>query len=439
MTDTIFAVASGRGPAGISVIRASGPASRMVFESLAGRLPEPRRAVLRQLKAPNGLVIDEALCLWLPGPNSFTGEDGVEFHCHGASSVIALMLQCLGTITNCRLAQPGEFSRRAFDNGRMDLAAIEGLADLIDSETEHQRQQAVRQMMGGLSREIDQWRDDLIGILALFEAELDFADEGDVDGQVLNRAEQELLAVSARMARVLALGDRGERLREGLTVVLAGPPNSGKSTLLNALARRDVAIVSPIAGTTRDIVEARLDLGGYAVTLLDTAGMRETVDPVEQEGVRRMLARAETADIVVWLNSAAEDQSEPPVSLTSPGVKVLRVVTQIDRVSTAPAAFAISAVTGAGIDPLVQRLTELAAEQSARGDEGVILTRARHRQAVGVATMAVDRALAILKSAGTELVAEEVRLAVRSIGEITGHVGVEDVLDQVFSQFCIGK
>ena len=439
MTDTIFAVASGRGPAGISVIRVSGPSSCFVFETLAGQLPEPRRAVLRRLKTEDGLLIDEALCLWLPGPNSFTGEDGVEFHCHGAASVIALMLKTLGMITNCRLALPGEFSRRAFENGRMDLAAIEGLADLIDSETEHQRQQAVRQMMGGLSREIDRWREDLIGILALFEAELDFADEGDVDGYVLKRAEQELLAVSAKMARVLALGDRGERLREGLTIVLAGPPNSGKSTLLNALARRDVAIVSPIAGTTRDIVEARLDLGGYAVTVLDTAGMRETVDPIEQEGVRRMLARAETADIVLWLSSATETPSEPPVFLTRPEIQVVRVTTQTDRASPPPAALAISAVTGEGIDSLVQRLTELAAEQSARGDEGAILTRARHRQAVGMAAIAVDRALAILGSAGTELVAEEVRLAVRSIGEITGHVGVEDVLDQVFSQFCIGK
>ena len=439
MTDTIFALASGRGPAGISVIRVSGPSSRLVFETLAGGLPEPRRSVLRRLKSPDGLVIDEALCLWLPGPNSFTGEDGVEFHCHGATSVIALMLQCLGKIPNCRLAQPGEFSRRAFDNGRMDLAAIEGLADLIDSETEHQRQQAVRQMMGGLSREIDQWREDLIGILALFEAELDFADEGDVDGHVLKKAEQELFAVSAKMARVLALGDRGERLREGLTIVLAGPPNSGKSTLLNALARRDVAIVSPIAGTTRDIVEARLDLGGYAVTVLDTAGMRETADPIEQEGVRRMLARAETADIVLWLNSATEGPNEPPLSLMRPGIHIVRVVTQIDRGSTRPEALAISAVTGAGIDSLVERLTALAADQSARGDEGAILTRARHRQAVGKAATAVDRALAILASAGTELVAEEVRLAVRSIGEITGHVGVEDVLDHVFSQFCIGK
>jgi len=349
------------------------------------------------------------------------------------------MLKTLGAVEDCRLALPGEFSRRAFDHGRMDLAAIEGLADLIDSETEQQRQQALRQMMGGLSREIDHWRDDLIGILALFEAELDFADEGDVDGQIIQKAQVELSSVRAKMERVLALGDRGERLREGLTIVLAGPPNSGKSTLLNALARRDIAIVSPIAGTTRDIVEARLDLGGYAVTLLDTAGMRETDDPIEQEGVRRMLQRAELADIVLWLNSAACVAEPPPSSLMRSGVKLIPITTQIDRVTGDVSSLGVSAVTGLGIDSLVERLTELSIEQSASGQEGAILTRARHRQAVSIALEALDRALAILPLKDVELVAEEVRLALRSIGEITGHVGVEDVLDQLFFQFCIGK
>jgi tRNA modification GTPase len=241
------------------------------------------------------------------------------------------------------------------------------------------------------------------------------------------------------MERVLALGDRGERLREGLTIVLAGPPNSGKSTLLNVLARRDIAIVSPIAGTTRDIVEARLDLGGYAVTLLDTAGMRETDDPIEQEGVRRMLERAELADIVLWLNSAACEAVLPPASMVRSGIKLIEITTQIDRITGDTASLGVSAVTGAGIDWLVERLTELSVEQSASGQEGTILTRARHQQAVSRALEALKRALTILPFKRVELVAEEVRLALRSIGEITGHVGVEDVLDQLFFQFCIGK
>ena len=439
MTDTIFAVATGRGQAGVAIIRVSGPASRLVFERLAGPLPRPRHAVLRKLRTEQGLLIDETLCLWFAGPTSFTGEDCVEFHCHGSVSVIALMLETIGRIPDCRLAEPGEFSRRAFQNGRMDLSAIEGLADLIDSETEQQRQQAIRQMMGGISRETDGWRDQLIGILALFEADLDFSDEKDVDGAVLDRAQTQLRDLSRAMMQVLAQADRGERIREGLTVMLAGPPNSGKSTLLNALARRDVAIVSPIAGTTREIVEARLDLGGFAVTVLDTAGMRVTDDPIEREGVRRMLARSEAADLVLWLTSSVGSQDPAPLELQSLGDRFIPVTTQIDRGKAKAFDLGVSAVTGAGMDRLIRRLTDIAARDAASSSESVILTRARHREAVIEAKAAVDRALAGLQRVGTELVAEDIRLAVRAIGRITGHVGVEAILDHVFSQFCIGK
>ena len=439
MTDTIFAVATGRGQAGVAIIRVSGPASGLVFERLAGPLPRPRHAVLRKLRTEQDLLIDETLCLWFAGPTSFTGEDCVEFHCHGSISVIALMLETIGRMPDCRLAEPGEFSRRAFQNGRMDLSAIEGLADLIDSETEQQRQQAIRQMMGGISRETDGWRDQLIGILALFEADLDFSDEKDVDSAVLDRAQTQLGDLSRAMMQVLAHADRGERIREGLTVMLAGPPNSGKSTLLNALARRDVAIVSPIAGTTRDIVEARLDLGGFAVTVLDTAGMRTTDDPIEREGVRRMLARSEAADLVLWLTSSVGTQEPAPLELQSLGDRFIPVTTQIDRGKTKALDLGVSAVTGVGMDRLIRRLTDIASKDAASSSESVILTRARHREAVIEAKAAVDRALAGLQRVGTELVAEDIRLAVRAIGRITGHVGVEAILDHVFSQFCIGK
>jgi len=438
VTDTIFALATGRGAAGLAVIRVSGPKAFFILQSLAGDGVDARRATLRLLRS-QGTVIDEAVCLWFPGPASFTGEDCVEFQCHGAQSVLALMLKTLAGFDGCRLAEPGEFSRRAFENGRMDLAAIEGLGDLIDSETEYQRQQAVRQMMGGLSREIDQWRSDLIAVLALFEADLDFSDEGDIDGRVLDLAEARLKAVRDRMVVALASSGRGERLREGLTVVLAGPPNSGKSTLLNALARRDVAIVSSIAGTTRDIVEARLDLSGYPVTILDTAGMRETLDPIENEGIRRMLARAEAADLVLWLSSALEVETPPPVSIRQLGDRVVTVLTHRDQADVSQKGLAISAISGIGMDDLIRFLTDRAAHTLATGEEGVVLTRARHQDAVVEAEAAINRALVVLHSTGTELVVEEVRLAMRAIGRITGHVGVEDVLDQLFSHFCIGK
>jgi tRNA modification GTPase len=321
----------------------------------------------------------------------------------------------------------------------MDLVQAEGLADLIDSETEKQRQQAIRQLTGGLSREVDQWRAELIAILALFEAELDFSDEGDVDAGILNEAASRLLNLKGQMVRVLATGDRGERLREGVTVVLAGAPNAGKSTLLNALAQRDIAIVSPLPGTTRDIVEARLDLGGYPVTVLDTAGLRISADEIEQEGVRRMLARAEAADIVVWLRTVEEIEAELPKELREISGRLLPVITQIDKRLVEADDLGLSALTGDGMDEFVQVVTELVRDRIGQSGEGAVLTRARQREAVTEAVESVDRALTILHSAGTELVVEEVRIAMRAIARVTGHVGVEDILDRLFSQFCIGK
>ena len=439
MSDTIFAVATGRGKSGLSVIRVSGPDASLALAVFNIGPLEPRRATLCRLRAADAEIIDEALCLWFPGPDSFTGEDTLEFQCHGAVSIVARMLELLGRVPGFRLARPGEFSRRALDNGRMDLVQAEGLADLIDSETEQQRQQAIRQLTGGLSREVDQWRSELIAILALFEADLDFSDEGDVDSGVLSEAEFRLSQLKGQMVKVLATGDRGERLREGVTIVLAGAPNAGKSTLLNALAQRDIAIVSSIPGTTRDIVEARLDLGGYPVTVLDTAGLRISADEIEQEGVRRMLARASAADIVVWLRSAKEIDSGLPTEFgTLPGF-VLSVITQIDKGAPETEGLKISALTGEGMDVFLQALTELVADRIGQSAEGAVVTRARQREAVAEAVESVDRSLAILHSAGTELVVEEVRISMRAIARVTGHVGVDDILDRLFSQFCIGK
>jgi len=439
VSDTIFAVATGRGKSGLSVVRVSGPKAQLALDGLSVGTLLPRRAALRSLKTPDGRVIDQALCLWFPAPASFTGEDTVEFHCHGAISVVALLLESLGKLPEFRLAQPGEFSRRALDNGQMDLAQAEGLSDLIDSETEQQRQQAIRQLAGGLSREVDQWRAELIAILALFEASLDFSDEGDVGAGVLNEVGSRLSNIRHQMAKVLATGDRGERLREGVTIVLAGAPNAGKSTLLNVLAQRDIAIISSIPGTTRDIVEARLDLGGYPVTVLDTAGLRISSDEIEQEGVRRMLARAEAADIVVWLRAAEESAADLPMELAGIAGLLVPVITQIDKLPVEAGDLRISALTGEGMDEFLEVLTERVADRLGQNGEGAVLTRARQREAVSEAVESVDRTLAILHSAGTELVVEEVRMAMRAMARVTGHVGVDDILDQLFSQFCIGK
>jgi tRNA modification GTPase len=439
VSDTIFAVASGTGKSGVSVIRISGPQAKHALDYLTSQPLEPRRASVRRLMTPDGGVIDEALCLWFPAPNSFTGEDCVEFHCHGALSITALMLETLGSLPDFRLALPGEFSRRAFDHGRMDLSEIEGLADLIDSETEQQRQQAIRQMTGSLGREIDRWRTDLISILSLFEAELDFSDEGDVGSGLIDEAERRLKRLRNELERSLASASHGERIRDGISILLAGPPNAGKSTLLNVLAKRDVAIVSAIPGTTRDLVEVRLDLGGFAVTLLDSAGLRDSSDVIEQEGVRRMLQRAETAEIVLWLYPPDKMDLVEPSVLSERASLVLPVATQIDRLADRPKGLAVSALTGEGIPDLIEALTGKIRELSETSNEGAVLTRARHREAVSEARLSIDRALAALHGDGIELVVEDIRLAMRAIARVTGHVGVEDVLDQLFSQFCIGK
>ncbi|WP_230531698.1 tRNA uridine-5-carboxymethylaminomethyl(34) synthesis GTPase MnmE [Microvirga roseola] len=432
--DTIFATASGYGRAAVCLIRISGSESRTILERMAGVLPQPRRAALKVLRDPSsGEPLDQALVLWMPGPNSFTGEDQAELHIHGGLATRAAVLRSLSSFENCRAAEAGEFTRRAFLNGRMDLAQVEGLADIIDAETEAQRRQAMLQLEGRLGDASERWRENILLVLALLEASLDFSDEGDVPEDLEADILRRLGLLEKELAKVLE-NRSGERLREGLTVVLAGPPNAGKSTLLNALARRDVAIVSPIAGTTRDLIEVHCDLGGLPVVIVDTAGLRESGDLIEQEGVARARARAGAADLVLWLIPPEGPVTEPPSAR-----RVLRVGTKADLDRGRPGCdLLISAASGEGIPELIRRLEEEA--EAALGQADAIVTRERHRKAVERAHLSLVGARKMLESGGpVELAAEEVRLASRAVGEITGRVDVEHVLDRLFSSFCIGK
>ena len=437
---TIFALSSGRPPAAIAVVRVSGPRAGDALTALGGKLAEPRKAVLRRLRQPQTrAVLDDALVLWVPGPNTETGEDMAELHLHGGRAVIAAVLAELGRLPGLRMAEPGEFTRRAFENGKLDLTAVEGLADLVFAETEAQRAQAMRQLSGAFAGKAEAWRAKLTGALALIEANIDFSDEADVPQDLAAPA----LAVARELAdeieRTLADGHRGERLRDGLAVAIAGPVNAGKSSLLNRLARREAAIVSPFAGTTRDVIEVHLDLGGYPVTLLDTAGIRESDDPVEQEGVRRARARAEAADLVLWVVDAGE--SGAGAGIRKNDLKKEWIVrNKIDLKAAADSdgceqAFDISAKTGEGVERLVAAIGAYANAHFSAA-EPALITRERHRVALQQTVEALRRAAA---ADAEELIAEELRLAARALGRLTGRVDVEDVLDVIFRDFCIGK
>ncbi|GJD82999.1 tRNA uridine-5-carboxymethylaminomethyl(34) synthesis GTPase MnmE [Methylobacterium haplocladii] len=432
---TLFAPASGFGRAAVSVIRISGPACRRALEAISGSLPAPRRLSLRAIRDPDSReTIDRGLVGWFPGPNSFTGEDMAEFHLHGGLAVRTAVLRILARLPGCQAAGPGDFTRRAALNGRLDLAQAEGIADLIDAETEAQRRQALRQLDGALGRQVGAWRETAIDLLARTEAALDFSDEGDVDDDGLDAAlAGNAEALSKQIQAALGDGRRGERLREGFFVVLAGPPNAGKSTLLNALAGREAAIVSSLPGTTRDAIEVRCDLGGLPVVLVDTAGLRETDDPVESEGIRRTRRRMEDADLVLHLLPADEagEAATPPQ-------RGLAVQTKIDLLAALRSGddLGVCALSGAGLDALLDAI-RAAAEVSLGGGDGLV-TRERHRDALTRACSHLDRVASRITSA-PELVAEDLRLAVRALGEVVGHVGVEEMLDHLFAGFCIGK
>ena len=483
--NTIFALSSGRPPAAIAVIRIAGPRARAALEALGVKVPEPRRVGLARFRDPaSGEVIDEGLVLFFEGAKSEVGEDTAELQPHGGRAIIAALLGALGRVEGLRPAEAGEFTRRAFENGKLDLTAVEGLADLVMAETEGQRRQAYRQMKGALGQQAEAWRGELVRALALVEAGIDFSDEGDVAGDLLAPAVGIARELADAIARALADGHRGERLRDGFVVAIAGPPNAGKSTLLNRIARREAAIVSPYAGTTRDVIEVHLDLGGLPVTLLDTAGIRQTDDPVEMEGVRRAQARAAEADLVLWVVDASSgpsdrvglemtgrSESEYPVWLVRNksdisqglGAEVDARANRYrnegkDRVNeslgvlvnsrlrgsnescvySAESVFVTSASTGAGVPALLSALERRAADILG-GAESALITRARHRKALEDALAALQRAAGRPVAEREDLLAEELRLAARALGRLTGRVDVEDILDVIFRDFCIGK
>lgn len=396
--------------------------------------PPPRAAVRTRLRGHDGAPLDDALVLWFPAPSSVTGEDVAEFHVHGGRAVVAGVLTALAMWGEARPAEPGEFTRRAFENGKLDLTQAEAIADLVDADTAAQRRQALRQLGGELGRLYEAWRGELIGALAYLEAHLDFPDEDlpDTLPQEVDRAIQPLMAA---MESHLADHARGERIREGFHVAVVGPPNVGKSSLINALARRDVAIVSPWPGTTRDVIHVPLDLGGYAVVLSDTAGLRETENEIEQEGIHRARREARLADLVLRVRDPTSI-AEGPASLGWTDVPRLDVLNKSDLGgSVFPGEIAVSARTGAGLPALVAALAE-AATGGSSAEGAPTLTRARHRAAVSDALMALQRAS---RATAADLQAEDLRMAARALGRITGRVGVEDVLDVVFTSFCLGK
>ncbi len=404
---------------------------------LSGGLPAPRQASLRKLYTVQGDVFDQALVLWFPAPASFSGEDCVELHLHGGAAVIDGAIAAIEAAGGV-LAQAGEFTRRAFENDKLDLTEAEGLADLIEAETEGQRTQALAQMSGSLKHLYEGWREALISVLASIEGEIDFPDEADVPDALSHRAYQPLSGLLESMAAHLADGRRGERVRNGFSIALIGAPNAGKSSLLNRLAGRDAAIVTDIPGTTRDIVEVRLIMAGFPVVISDTAGLREAVDAIEAEGVRRALDRAEHADLRIGV-ADARSQAELQDLQGRLQDSDLLVLNKLDLMPDRKdgSGFRISATTGAGVDALEARIESIVRERlSAR--EMPALSRARHRRAVEAAQAALMRCRERLADA-SELAGEDARLAVRALESLTGRVDVEDILDRVFSQFCIGK
>ena len=469
---TIFAPSSAPGRAGVAVVRISGPQAGGALAALTrGPLPAPRQASLRILRDPgSGERIDRALVLWFPEPQSFTGEDVAELHLHGGRAVIGAALASLGSLPGLCPAEAGQFTRRAFDHGKLDLTAAEGLADLIDAETEAQRRQALRQMEGGLARLTEGWAARLLRVSAHYEAAIDFAEE-ELPEALDRQALESAAAVAAEIEAALRDGRRGERLRDGLTAVILGPPNAGKSSLLNALAQREAAIVSAMAGTTRDLIEVHLDLGGYPVTLVDTAGLRRAVEAaaeaesiddaatggahwhIEQEGMDRARRRAAAADLKLLVVDLEAERPLDPEFLGLIDEQSLVVLNKADAVAGDRAAevrsaveteaaqpgagcFVVSARSGQGLTVLLGALIHHARDCFEGGTGGSEITRARHRRALEDCAASLRRAAAARLP---ELVAEEIRLAVRALGRITGRVDVEDLLDIVFSEFCIGK
>ncbi len=433
--DTIYALSSGRLPSGVAVVRISGPAVRFVVETIAGPIPEAGLLKLRNMHGSDGTVIDSGLMAFFQAPRSFTGEDCAEFHVHGGRAVVAALMNALGNFEGVRAAERGEFTQRAFLNGKMDLVQAEALADLIEAETEAQRRMALRAADGHMSRLYESWRGRIVRIQANVVAGIDFGDEGDVPDSVTERVREDIAEVRVELERHLAGYRQAEMIREGYQVVIVGPPNAGKSSLLNALVGRDVAIVTDEPGTTRDLVEVPLDLGGLKVVVTDTAGLRETAGRVEQIGIGKAVARADSADLVVELRPADADavRSAP----RWPDAIVIRSKADLDGVGAGDhEALAVSTVTGEGLDALVEMIRSRAEAAVGLSDDNGP-QKARQRLAIKRCCEALRRG----EAAGLDLefVAEELRVAATELGRVTGSIDVEEILDEVFGAFCIGK
>lgn len=430
MADTIVALSSGSLPAGVAVLRLSGPATANALRALAGELPEPRRLALRSLRL-DGAAVDTGLIAWFPAPHSFTGEDCAELQVHGSPAVVRALLRGLTEEPLVRLAEAGEFTRRAFENGKLDLTEVEGLGDLITAETESQRRQALARLGGGLTRQLDGWREQLLDLRAELEAQLDFSDEGDV-GVLPANFTGNLTRLREEMSTAVESVSRGRVVREGVRVALAGPPNAGKSSLLNALAKSDVAIVTDEPGTTRDVREVAIDLGGRLVLLIDMAGLRATSSKAEAEGVRRAQGELERADLVLWLS--APDGSTAVPELSAP---LWRIATKVDlEPPVGDRDLAISTVSGSGLEDLIDRLALFAAEAAGDG-EPVLVSRERDRAALADAVLALDEAVTSLGD--FELAAESLRRTSQALERLLGRMDPESVLDRLFLSFCIGK
>ncbi|HEX3674617.1 MAG TPA: tRNA uridine-5-carboxymethylaminomethyl(34) synthesis GTPase MnmE [Rhizomicrobium sp.] len=438
MSDTIFALSTAPGRAGVAVVRVSGVGARIALAALTGRSDfEPRHATRAPLRDVMGSPLDDALVLWFPSPASFTGEDIAEFHIHGGRAILDGLLAALYALPALRPATAGEFTRRAVENGKLDLTRAEALADLIDAETDSQRRQALRQYGGALAALCDGWRDRLVRAAAWAEASIDFADE-EVPQGAITESRRDAATILDEIRAYLLDSHRGEIIRNGVHLTLFGNVNAGKSSLLNALAQRDVAIVSPIPGTTRDVIAVHLDLGGYAVIVSDTAGLRTTNDPVEAEGVRRARDQVDSSDITVLVLEGAVARPYDGIDPDLLKAADLIVWNKSDVVGAGEgdAALEISTRTGQGVDVLIKELAKIVQQRLEIARDSPLLTRARHRHALEDAAAALTRAL---PARDLELMAEDFRLALRALGRITGRVDIEDLLDVVFRDFCIGK
>lgn len=436
-SDTIFALASGALPAGVAVLRISGPAAFTMVRSLAGDIPAPRVAALRTIRTPDGMFLDRGLVLVFHGPNSFTGEDCAELHLHGGRAVVTAVLTSLAGFNGARLAEAGEFSRRAFENGKMDLVEVEGLADLLAADTEMQRRLAAEQASGQLSSVYEGWREKLVFARSMLEAELDFSDEGDIPGSVSDRIWGEVARLKAAVDEALLNLRAGEILRDGFRVALAGKPNAGKSSLMNALAQREVAIVTPIAGTTRDVVRCELDIDGYKFELFDTAGLRDTDDVIEREGIRRAMKTINDADLVLNIVDLSDMSDIPPSERSG-----LRVGSKLDLIEGEVDAsilldVLVSSSTGAGLNEL-RALLLGAVRSSTNVSSLAIPSRMRHAERLRSASQYLQSALDGV-SYPLELRAEDLRLASVELARVTGRIDTETLLGKIFSEFCVGK